>query len=179
MRQKKFSSPRDQTRINHHIKIPSIRVIGPDGDQLGIMSPDEARRIASDYDLDLVEVAPTARPPVCRIMDFGKFRYEQSKKNSASQAKKTQLKTLLFRPKTDSHDLHTKVKKGLDMLEKGNTVKLVMRMRGREQSGALQGRWLEKMQEIITEFGDKANVIATPKREGRTISATLEPTATA
>ena len=88
----------NQYRINHQIRIAQILVIGPDGDKLGVMSPDEARNIAADHGLDLVEVAPTAKPPVCRIMDFGKFRYEQAKKAAASKSARIDQKELRLRP---------------------------------------------------------------------------------
>ena len=87
----------NQHRINRHIRVPQIRVIGPEGDQLGIMTPDEARDIAAEHGLDLVEVADRARPPVCKIMDYGKFKYEQSKKASAS-SRRVEVKTITMRP---------------------------------------------------------------------------------
>lgn len=174
-RRSRSSKQSDSFRVNHQIRISRIRVIGPDGDQLGIMSPDEGRTIAKDHGLDLVEVAPKARPPVCRVMDYGKFRYQQSKKQTSS--KKTQLKTIRLRPKTDSHDLNTKVRKALQMLDNGNPVRLVMRMRGRERAHV--PRWIDKMHEVVEEFGDAANVTGRPKKEGRTITVTLEPAAEA
>ena len=163
----------DQYRVNHQIRIPQIRVIGADGDQLGIMSPDEARDIAEDAGLDLVEVAPKAKPPVCRIMDYGKFRYEQSKKASASKAARVELKTLRMRPKTDTHDLQTILNKARKFLGKGDRVKFVMRMRGREQAHI--GLWIDKMNDMVAEIDDVATVVQTPKVEGRMITAMVEP----
>lgn len=164
-----------QYRINHQIRIPQIRVIGPEGDQLGIMSPDEAREIAQEAGFDLVEVAPTAKPPVCRIMDYGKFRYEQSKKASASRASRVELKTLRMRPKTDTHDIETILRRAREFLEKGDRVKFVMRMRGREQ--AHTDLWIQKLNEVVKALSDIAAVTQTPRLEGRMITATVEPTA--
>jgi len=163
----------NQHRINHQIRIPQIRVIGPDGDQLGIMSPDEARAIAEEHELDLVEVAPKAKPPVCRIMDFGKFRYELSKKAAASKAARVDLKTLRLRPKTDDHDIETLTRKARGFLEKGDRVRFVMRMRGREQSHC--DLWIKKLGEVMVSLSDIATVVQTPRLEGRMITATLEP----
>lgn len=171
--QRPVKGPTSEYRVNYQIRIPQIRVIGPDGDQLGIMSPDEARAIAKENDLDLVEVAPKAKPPVCRIMDYGKFRYELSKKASASKSSRVELKTLRMRPKTDQHDLETLIRKARGFLEKGDRVKFVMRMRGREQ--AHTGLWINKLNEIVAELKDVAIVTQTPRIEGRMITATVEP----
>ena len=163
----------NQYRINHQIRIAQILVIGPAGDKLGIMTPDEARAIAEEHDLDLVEVAPNAKPPVCRIMDFGKFRYEQAKKAASSKAAKVDLKELRLRPKTDDHDMETMVRKAKGFIAHGDRVRLVMRLRGREQSHA--ELWLTKMEEIIEFFTDCAQVAQPAKVEGKMITATIEP----
>lgn len=140
------------------------------------MSADEARNIADDYGLDLVEVAPNVRPPVCRIMDYGKFRYEQSKKKSANASSKVELKTLRFRPNTDDHDLNNKLRNAEKFLKRGDKVKLVMRMRGRER--AYTARWVEQMGEIIEKLEQLhepgLKVLEHPRSEGRQISATVE-----
>ncbi len=162
-----------QYRVNHQIRIPQIRVIGPEGDQLGIMTPDEARAIALENELDLVEVAPTAKPPVCRIMDYGKFRYEQSKKAAASKAARVELKTLRMRPKTDAHDLETMLRKARSFLEKGDRVRFVMRLRGREQAHC--ELWVKKLAEVVQDLSDIASVAQSPRIEGRMITATVEP----
>jgi len=169
-RQVKVAKPKH--RVNHQIRVPQIRVIGPEGAQLGIMSPRDALEIARDSGLDLVEVAPRARPPVCRILDYGKFRYEQSKKSSAKSTK-VSVKEVRLRPKTDTHDLETKLKRATTFLSKGDRVKLVMRMRGREL--AHTGLWVEKVREFIQALGDIAIVVAHPRNEGRAISAMIEP----
>ncbi|MBO4349516.1 MAG: translation initiation factor IF-3 [Proteobacteria bacterium] len=163
----------NQYRINHQIRIAQILVIGPEGDKLGIMTPDEARSIATEHGLDLVEVAPNAKPPVCRIMDFGKFRYEQAKKAASSKAAKVDLKELRLRPKTDDHDMETMVRKAKGFIAHGDRVRLVMRLRGREQSHA--ELWLTKMEEIIGFFTDCAQVAQPAKIEGKMITATIEP----
>ena len=163
----------NQNRINHQNRIAQILVIGPEGDKLGIMSPDEARAIASDHGLDLVEVAPNAKPPVCRIMDFGKFRYEQAKKAASSKAAKVDLKELRLRPKTDDHDMETMVRKAKGFIAHGDRVRLVMRLRGREQSHA--ELWLTKMEEIMALFSDCAQAAQPARIEGKMITATIEP----
>ena len=159
-------------RINHQIRFPQIRVIGSDGDQLGIMSPEEGRRLAEEAGLDLVEVAPNARPPVCRVMDYGKFRYDQSKKKDHS--KQTVVKTITLRPKTDSHDLGTKLTQAAKFLEKGNKVRFVMRMRGREQAHV--GLWVDKLRKIIDQLEPGTFTIAMRARqEGRNIVSMVDP----
>ena len=162
-------------RVNHQIRIPSIRVIGPAGEQLGIMSPDEAREIAAEHGLDLVEVAERARPPVCKVMDYGKFRYQQSKKASAAKSARVEVKMITLRPKTDTHDLETKIRKAREFLENGDRVKFVMRLRGREHAHVdIYGA---KLAEIVSQVADIANVVARPAMEGRTITASVEPLA--
>lgn len=159
-------------RVNHQIRISKIRVIGPDGDQLGIMSPDEGRDIAEEHGLDLVEVAPQARPPVCRVMDYGKFKYEESKKQK-NKSTRVEVKTITLRPKTDTHDLETKLRQARAFLDKGDRVRFVMRMRGREQ--AHTDLWFQKMDEILSELTSQGTIVARPQREGRTITAMVEP----
>jgi translation initiation factor IF-3 len=146
-------------RINHQIRIAQIRVIGPEGEQLGIMTPDEGRDIAQEAGLDLVEVAPKAIPPVCRIMDYGKFRYETSKKESKSKSARVELKTITLRPKTDTHDLETKLNQARKFIEGGDRVKFVMRMR------------------IVRALADVSVSTSPPQLEGRTVTTTVEPTA--
>ena len=172
-RQEPGNTGDNQYRINHQIRIPQILVIGPDGDKLGVMSPDDARAIASDHGLDLVEVAPTAKPPVCRIMDFGKFRYEQAKKAVASKATRIDLKELRLRPKTDAHDMETMVRKAKGFIAHGDRVRLVMRLRGREQTHA--ELWQGKLEEIVAMFKDCAQIAQPTRVEGKMITATIEP----
>lgn len=179
---RRVEPPRAETghRVNHEIRISPVRVIGPDGEQVGVMPVEEARAEAERLDLDLVEVAPNVRPPVCRIMDYGKFRYEQSKKKSASSAAKVEIKEIRFRPNTDDNDLNTKLKSAEKFLKQGHKVKFVIRMRGRER--AYMNRWVDQMNDLIKklevshEGGIK--VLEHPRSEGRQISAMVESAAT-
>ncbi len=163
----------DTHRVNRQIRVPQIRVIGAEGEQLGIMSPDEARDIANESGLDLVEVAPRAVPPVCKIMDYGRFRYEQSKKASSAKAAKVEVKTITLRPKTDTHDLDTKISQARAFIERGDRVKFVMRLRGREN--AHKELWFGKMDTIINALLDISTCTQRPRDEGRTITALIEP----
>ncbi|MEL6181445.1 MAG: translation initiation factor IF-3 [Myxococcota bacterium] len=163
----------DAPRVNRQITIPQIRVIGPDGDQLGIMSPRDAMSIAYESGLDLVEVAPKARPPVCRIMDYGKYRYQQSKRKSTSKSAQVEIKTIRLGAKTDTHDLETKLRKAEQFLSKGNKVRFELRMRGREQAHA--HRWAEKLLDIAEQLKEISTLTQRPNRAGRTITAMLEP----
>lgn len=169
--------PETTTRVNHQIRIPKVRVIGPEGEQLGIMSPEEGRRIAETRGLDLVEVAADARPPVCKILNYDKYRYEQSKKKTAAKAERVEMKTIRLRPATDDHDRDTKLRQVGKFLAKGNKVKLEMAMRGRERSYTY--RWVQQLNEIVSHLGPQAKVISPPRAEGRFISMVLEPLAVA
>jgi len=153
-------------------------VIDPEGNQLGVMSPDQARAIATEHGLDLVEVAPRARPPVCRIMDYGKFKYDRAKRDKAnSRASRVTIKTLRLRPNTGDHDLETKLTKALESLSSGDQVRLVMRMRGRERS--VPRRWIERMDHILQRMHEGSDAplktLQRPKLEGRQITAMIEP----
>jgi translation initiation factor IF-3 len=154
-----------------------LRVIGPEGEQLGILEKHNAIAAAEDRGLDLVEVAPTADPPVCRIMDYGKFKYEQSKK--AQLAKKNQkiilIKEVKIRPKTDDHDLETKAKHAKRFLAEGNKLKITVRFRGREIVHIDRGRMvLQKLMELLEDI----SVVESPaKMEGRNLVMILAPIA--
>ena len=164
--------PPETQRVNRQIRFPQIRVIDPDGNQLGIMTPDEARRLAQEKGLDLVEVAAQARPPVCRIMDYGKFRYDQFKKKDHS--KQTVVKTITLRPKTDTHDLGTKLRQATKFLGEGNKVRFMMRMRGRERAHI--GLWIAKLTDVIKAMEPGTySVSLTPRVEGRAIVAMIDP----
>lgn len=165
-------SRRESHRVNHQIRISRILVIDQHGEKLGEMSPDEGRDLAETAGLDLVEVVPHARPPVCRIMDYGKYKYEESKRQRSRPAR-TEVKTITLRPKTDTHDLQTKLAHARKFLEAGHRVKFVMRMRGREQAHI--DMWEDKMFNIVSELNDIATVVARPRVEGRTITAMVEP----
>jgi len=157
------------------IKIPRILVVDENGEQLGVLETREALAIAEERGLDLVEVAPTARPPVCRIMDYGKYKYEQSKKaRKAKQASHTvKVKTIKFRPKTDEHDYNFKKKHVIEFLDKGNKVKIIMQFRGREISHLELG--LQVLLQLIEEVAEYGTPESEPQREGRLITFMLAP----
>ncbi len=163
---------RPEHRINRHIRFPQIRVIDPEGTVLGPMTPEEGRAVAREHGMDLVEVAPEARPPVCRVMDYGKFKYERSKQQT--KTKQPELKTVQLRPKTDDHDLSTKLSRARRFLERGDKVRLVMRMRGRERG--YPERWVRMLREHFSEhLADIAEIAGRPAQQGRAISMLVEP----
>lgn len=162
-------------RVNDRIRVPEIRVIGAEGEMLGVMNTDEARRMARGLDLDLVEVNPKAAPPVCKIMDFGKFKYEEKKKQNEARKRQTQiaLKEIKLRPKTDDHDVEFKVKHVRRFLEEGNKVKITVRFRGREIT---HPETAQRQIDLIVEAVDDLGSVETPARlEGRTMTAILAP----
>ncbi len=164
-------------RVNEKIRAREVRVINQDGEQLGIMPLEKALEEARKVDLDLVEVAPGATPPVCRIMDYGKYKYQQSKK--AQEAKKKQvvihIKEIKIRPKTDEHDYQFKLQHLIRFLKEGNKAKVSVVFRGREMMHAELGqKMLERIAEDIKEFGV---VEQKPKLEGKTMSMILVPKA--
>jgi translation initiation factor IF-3 len=155
--------------------VPEIRVIGADGSQLGVLQTYEALRMAEEAGLDLVEVSPKAIPPVCKIMDYGRFKYEKAKKEKA--AKKHQstvvLKEVKFRPKTDDHDLDFKVRNIRRFLEEGNKAKLLIVFRGREIVHPETGHAV--LNRVVKEVGDVATVEQYPAMEGRRMTMVLGP----
>ena len=158
---------KDGLRVNREIRAPEVRVIGDDGKMLGVMSVPEALRAAEDAGLDLIEIAPTAKPPTCKIMDYGKWKYENKKK--AVQAKKNQtvitIKEVQLRPRTDQHDLETKLRHARGFLLDGDKVKVNLRFSGREMAHQELGfNLLKKVQEMLS---DIAVTEAHPKLEGR------------
>jgi translation initiation factor IF-3 len=161
-------------RINGRIRIPEIRVIAADGEPLGIMHPDEARKLAREQELDLVEVSPNVRPPVCRLMDYGKFKYEKKKQRAATKSASSCMKIVQMRPKTDDHDLNTKLERARGFLKRGDKVKIVMRLRGREN--AYPERWTTMMREYYEEsLAGVARMASRPSMQGRAISMVVEP----
>jgi translation initiation factor IF-3 len=166
---------KDRIRVNERIVADSIRVISSDGQQLGIMTVPAALQAAQDQGMDLVEVAPTATPPVCRIMEYGKFKYEQSKREAVARKKQTVIviKEIKFRPKTDEHDYLFKLKHITGFLEEKNKVKVVMRFRGREIIHMDKG--LEMLIRVRNDVADKAIVETEPRSEGRTMVMMLAP----
>ena len=166
---------RDPTRINERIRVPEVRLIDENGQQVGIMRTNEALRYAQDRELDLVEVAPDARPPVCRLMDFGKFKYESALK--AREARRNQQQTVIkemkLRPKIDSHDYETKKGLVLRFLKAGDKVKVTIMFRGREQHRPELGfRLLRKLEEEVADMGF---VESQAKQDGRNMIMVLAP----
>ncbi len=153
-----------------------MRVIDDDGAQLGIMNKDDAMRQAQEQGLDLVEVAPNADPPVCRIMDFGKYKYQQQKKQQEARKKQTvvQIKEIKVRPKTDEHDFQTKLKHVRRFLENGDRVKITVFFRGREI--VHKDRGLTMLERLVEETQDIAKVEQDARAEGRTMFMLLAPT---
>ncbi len=164
-----------ELRVNERIRISPIRVVDEDGEMLGVMETDAARALARERGLDLVEVAATSRPPVCRIMDFGKYKYEQNKKDRKARSKQhqQQLKEVKFRPKIEKHDLEVKLKRARKFLEAHNKVKVTMNFRGREVTHSELGR--DILQRVAKELEDVANVETPPRMEGRHMLMLLSP----
>ena len=162
-------------RINDRIRVPKIRVIGAEGDQLGIMTPMEAMKIADEYGLDLVEISPTADPPVCKIMDYGKYKYELQKKQQESKKKQVviQLKEIKLRPNTDSHDLDFKMNHVRRFLEEKDKAKISIQFRGREMQHVDRAK--ETMKKIIEGLKDIGEPEKAPTMEGRTLSVIIAP----
>ena len=162
-------------RVNERIRVTPIRLIGAGGEQVGIIPTREALDRARDAGLDLVEVAPNSRPPVCRIMDFGKYKYELSKKDKLAKKKQHsfQLKEMRYRPKIDEHDFVFKTKHVKEFLEDGSKVRVFMMFRGREMAHVEFGRTI--IDRIITELAPIASVDVAPKLEGNTMSMVLTP----
>ena len=164
-----------EPRINDRIRVPEVRLIGAEGEQVGIVSIDVALQMAADADLDLVEVAPESRPPVCKLMDFGKFKYEAAQK--AREARKNQTNTVVkemkLRPKIDAHDYETKKSHIERFLKAGDKVKVTIMFRGREQSRPELGyRLLQKLAEDIAEIGF---VESAPLQDGRNMVMVIGP----
>jgi len=164
-----------EARINERIRVPEVRLVGPGGEQVGIVRVEDALRLALEADLDLVEVAPNARPPVCKIMDYGKFKYEAAQKER--EARKNQQQTVVkeqkLRPKIDTHDYETKKGNVVRFLEKGSKVKVTIMFRGREQSRPELGfRLLQRLADDITDYG---YVETSAKQDGRNMTMVVAP----
>src|SRR5262245_26863506 len=165
-------------RVNDQIRAREVRLVGPEGEQVGIVPIERALQLAADVDLDLVEVAPMARPPVCKLMDFGKFKYESALK--AREARRNQQQTIIkemkLRPKIDQHDYETKKGHVVRFLKAGDKVKVTIMFRGREQSRPELGyRLLRRLEEEVSELGF---VEAAPKQDGRNMIMVLAPNRT-
>jgi translation initiation factor IF-3 len=155
------------------IKLKEVRVINSDGEQLGILDTREAIKRAEEQGLDLVEVAPTAKPPVCRIMDFGKYKYEMAKKAAESRKHQTVIvvKEIKLRPRTDEHDVNFKMNNIKRFLEEGNKVKVTVMFRGREMAHIDYGR--KVLERIVSELQNDAVVESPPRLEGRNMTMLL------
>ncbi|TDJ21617.1 MAG: translation initiation factor IF-3 [Deltaproteobacteria bacterium] len=164
---------KDVPRINERIREPEIRVIGSEGEQLGVMASEDALRRAEEVGLDLVEVAPGSRPPVCRIMDYGRYKYEQQKKKKAGKGKShsATLKEVKLRPRTDDHDLETKLKNVRRFLMDGDKVKITVMFRGREMVHRQMGH--KQLRRVTDMLGKLATVENPARMEGRFLSMIL------
>ncbi len=164
-----------QIRINQRIRVPEVRVIGDQGEMLGVMSTQEALRRAQEKGLDLVEVNPKAEPPVCKILDFGKFKYDEKKKAREAKRKQSvvEIKEIKLRPKTDDHDLDFKTRAAKRFLEAGHKVKFTVRFRGREITHPEKAQ--EQLDWIVKECDETANVEVRPAMEQRTMTLLMAP----
>ncbi|MCM8796323.1 MAG: translation initiation factor IF-3 [Candidatus Omnitrophica bacterium] len=162
-------------RINERIRVPQVRLIGPEGNQLGIVSIQKALEIANQYELDLVEVAPNASPPVCRIIDFSKFKYDQEKKEREAKKhqKQGRLKEIRLKPNIDEHDYITKVKQASAFLKRKDKVKVNLFFRGRQMEHVDLGR--KVVDRFILDTQDSGIVEREPSIEGRILSFVLTP----
>jgi translation initiation factor IF-3 len=165
----------DDARINDRIRAREVRLVSPEGEQLGIKPLPEALIIARDEGLDLVEVAPNASPPVCRIMDFKKYQYDQQQRRKESRRKATNVvtKEMKFRPKIDAHDYTTKMKHVERFLAEGSKVKLTIMFRGREVFHPELG--LRILERVAEQVADKAIVESAPRQDGRNMTMVLNP----
>ena len=171
----RYTTIKEQHQINEEIRDKEIRVISAEGEQLGIMSPAEAMRLADEAELDLVKISPNAVPPVCKIMNYGKFKFEQAKreKENRKNQKVIELKEIYLSMTIDIGDLNVKAKKTIEMLGDGNKVKVSIRMRGRQQAHAAMG--IDVMNRFFDMLGGKAVMDKEPKTEGRNILMILAP----
>ena len=167
---------RDTTRINERIRVPEVRVIGEDGNQIGVMRTDEALRYAQQRDLDLVEVAPEARPPVTRVLDYSKYKYEQAQKQKAARKHQTQInvREIKFRPKIAQHDYDTKKGHVERFLKARDKVKVTIMFRGREMAHPERGEMI--LNRLAEELQELAVVEQRPQQDGRNMTMMLAPT---
>ncbi|WP_221031083.1 translation initiation factor IF-3 [Actomonas aquatica] len=167
------NDPYAHIRRNQRIRVPEIRVISPEGKQLGVLPTEKALTLAQQFNLDLVEVAPQARPPVCRIMDFGKYVYEESKKSSHSKSTASKIKEVELSPRIDDHDLVTKLRHAEEFLNEGAKVKLRLKFRGREMAHTEIG--FQVMTRAIEELVGMGHADSEPKLNGRQINVMMTP----
>jgi len=167
------AAPDRGLRINEQIRISPIRVVSADGEMLGILPRERALELAREAGLDLVEVSPNERPPVCKIMDYGKFKYEQKKKASKNKPHQAVLKEIRVRPKTGEHDIEFKVKQARGFLADKDKVQLVVQFRGRELAHIEEGR--KVMNEVLQMLEDVAKIERAPTMENRKMIAIVAP----
>ncbi len=162
-------------RVNDRIRVPEIRLIGPEGENLGVVAPDRGMALAAEAGLDLVEISPNATPPVCKIMDFGKFKYDQQKREAEARKKQKiiEVKEIKFRPGTDIHDYDVKMRNVIKFLENGDKVKVTLRFRGREMAHQQLG--LELLNRVAADVGELGKVENMPKMEGRQMVMMIGP----
>ena len=164
-----------ELRINDRIRVPEVRLVGPNGETVGIVPTDQALKLAQEADLDLVEIAPQGKPPVCKLMDYGKFKYENAQKAREARRNQTNvvIKEMKLRPKIDQHDYETKKGHVVRFLRAGDKVKITIMFRGREQHRPELGfRLLQRLAEDVTELGF---VESAPKQDGRNMIMVLGP----
>jgi len=173
--QEEESAIQTTQRVNEMIRVREVRVISPEGEQLGILPIEEALALARDRDLDLVEVAPNERPPVCRIMDFGKYKYQQAKRSQEAKKRQRviQTKEIKMRPKTEEHDYQFKMRHARRFLEEGHKVKVSLLFRGREMDHVDLGQRM--LDRIIVDCKDISAIEQQPRLEGQTLSLVLTP----
>jgi translation initiation factor IF-3 len=166
---------RDTTRINERIRVPEIRLIGDDGEQVGIVKRDDALAYARERDLDLVEVAPEAKPPVCRVLDYSKYKYEQEQKRKAARKHQQQVTVheMKLRPKIATHDYETKKGHVLRFLKQNHKVKITIMFRGREVAHPERGENL--LRKLATDLAEFATIEQQPSQEGRNMTMLLNP----
>jgi translation initiation factor IF-3 len=166
---------RDETRINERIRVPQVRLVGEDGNQIGVVDTQQALRYAQERDLDLVEVAPDARPPVCRVLDYSKYKYEQEQKAKAARRhqKQVNVREIKLRPKIATNDYETKKNHVVRFLKGDDRVKVTIMFRGREQTHPERGeRLLMRLAEDVAELG---TVEQSPQQDGRNMTMLLAP----
>lgn len=162
-------------RVNERIRVAEIRLIGADGENVGVVSPARGLELAQEAGLDLVEISPNATPPVCKIMDLGKFKYEQQKREAEARKKQKtiEIKEIKFRPGTDTHDYDVKMRSVMKFLEGGDKVKVTLRFRGREMAHQQLG--LELLNRVAGDVGETGKVESMPKLEGRQMVMMIAP----
>ncbi len=168
---------KDEHRVNERIRVPEVRLIDDVGNQVGVVPTYQALQMARDKGLDLMEVSPNSRPPVCKILDYGKFKYEKKKKEHEAKKKQTviKVKEMQLRPRTEEHDLEYKMKNMREFLEDGDKVKIVMMFRGREIAYVEDGH--KMMREMAEKLKDVSTIEYEPKAEGKKLIMILAPAA--